>query len=393
MNAADRPAIVLVRSAAVVQGLALVVIPALSTVMTDKSGLALSATQYGTLFVPQTVLAIVFSLGGGSLMSRLGARAGLTLGFAANLIAMALIAATALLGSDREVSYVVLLAGTAFLGMGFAIVTPTLNVLAGELQPQNADRAILVANALLGGSAVIAPLLSILFIGLGVWWTLPVLCGVGMLTLCAATSRISIEIGTASKSRAKARVPARLWQFIAFAFVYGLCEQLNASWAPLYMSRHLAASASQGLLALAFFWGTATGARVIFALSSAKLKPPVVFCTLPFVLAAAFCMLASLPSYAPGWVGVAAFALAGAGVSALLPLLLSFAGRSMKALATTVTSIVFASYLAGYGAAAFGVGPLQHVVGIASLDAWAVGLALVVATLSIVIVKTPGATT
>jgi FHS family glucose/mannose:H+ symporter-like MFS transporter len=381
----------LVRGAALVQGLALVVIPALSTVITGKSGLALTTTQYGTLFIPQTILAIAFSLGDGGLVTRLGARTGLTIGFAANAVAMSLFAATALLHDAREGSYAVLLVGAAFLGAGFAIVTPTLNVLAAELEPQKADRAILFVNALLGGSAVIAPLLSILFISLGSWWTLPLLCAVGMLSLCVATSRLPIDVKAASNSASKARFPARLWLFITFAFAYGLCEQLNASWAPLYMSGHLAANASLGLLALAFFWGTATGARIVFALSSATLKPPVVFCALPCVLAAAFCALASLPAHAPGWLGVAAFALAGFGVSALLPLLLSFAERSMPAVATTVTSIVFASYLAGYGTAAFGVGPLQHVIAIASLDAWAVGLASIVATLSILIVKTMGA--
>jgi hypothetical protein len=88
---------------------------------------------------------------------------------------------------------------------------------------------------------------------------------------------------------------------------------------------------------------------------------------------------------------VAAFALAGLGVSALLPLVLSFSERNMPESATSVTSVLFAMYLVGYGAAAFGVGPLQaEGIALPALDVGAVGLACIFAALAFAIVRIVG---
>jgi hypothetical protein len=50
-----------------VQGLALVVIPTVSTTLTSARGLGLTEAEYGTLFVPQSLLAVAFSLGGAAI--------------------------------------------------------------------------------------------------------------------------------------------------------------------------------------------------------------------------------------------------------------------------------------------------------------------------------------
>ena len=384
--------LVLVRGAAVVQGLALVVIPTISDVLTNSHGFALSEARYGVLFLPQSLLAIVFSLGGAALTARLGVRTALVIGFAANALAMGLIASTALLMHEPSTAYVVLLCATSALGIGFSIVTPTLNVLAGRLDQTHADRSVLIVNALLGGSAAVAPLLLIAFVGIGWWWGLPAICALGMVVLIVGGLRTSFAAPKATtKSQRAAGVPLRVWLFGAFALVYGLCEQINGSWAPIYLSHHLGAAASFGSLALAVFWAVATAGRVVFAVASEKLKPAIVFRTLPFVLAAAFAVLAALPAHAPAVTGVLAFAFAGLGVSALLPLVLSLCEDDMRAVATTATSVVFSLYLVGYGIAAFGVGPLQQWgITIPTIDAFAVGLALVAAILAITIVRTTG---
>jgi hypothetical protein len=375
-----------------VQGLALVVIPTVSDIITKPHGVALSEGQYGALFLPQSLLAIAFSLGGAALTARLGAKSALAIGFVANALAMGLIASTALIVHDQHIAYVVLLCAAGALGIGFSIVTPTLNVLAGRLDRKHADRSVLIVNALLGGSAALAPLLAIGFVGLGWWWGLPAICAIGMLVLIVAVLRTSFEpTAVVPKSQPVAGVPARIWLFGAFALVYGLCEQINGSWAPLYLSHHLGAAASYGSLALAVFWAVATAGRIAFAVASAKLKPALVFSVLPFVLAAAFAVLATLPARAPALTGVFAFAFAGLGISALLPLVLSLCEDEMRAVATTATSVVFSLYLVGYGIAAFGVGPLQQRgITIPTIDAFAIGIALIAATIAITIVRTAG---
>ncbi len=383
----------LVRSAAFVQGLALVVIATVSTTLTSARGFGLSDASYGALFVPQSILAVIGSLGGAALEQKLGARKTLLIGFVANAVAMSSIAGSALV-TDKHAAFGVLLCATSFLGIGFSIVTPTLNVLAAKLDPQHADRAGLIVNALLGGSAAIAPLLFILFVSAGKWWGLPLLCAIGMLGLIVAALRIDLHDNAgAQAARARVALPSRVWLFAAFALAYGIAEQIDGSWAPLYMTHQLGAAASFGSLALTFFWAVATVARVFFAVATAKAKPTIVFRSLPFVLAASFALLAFLPSHAPALLGVVAFALAGLGISALLPLVLSLSERSMPDVAATATSVVFASYLVGYGIAAFGVGPLQERgIALSAIDVSGLCVTLVVAGLAALIARTVGET-
>ena len=70
-----------------------------------------------------------------------------------------------------------------------------------------------------------------------------------------------------------------------------------------------------------------------------------------------FVIIAVLPSGSPA-AGILAFALAGFGCSALLPLTISFAGEQLLTMGAAVAGAVIAFYQLGYGIAAFGTGPL-----------------------------------
>jgi len=374
--------------AAVFQGLALVTIPTLSTVLTDPRGFALSQTSYGALFVPQSILAIVFSLAGAVLTRRFGLKRVLITGLAADAVSMLLLASSARLTASDPVTYGVLLGAAGCLGFGFALVTPALNILAGGFAPQAMDRAVLIINALLGAAAALAPVLLVGFVGIGVWWGLPLLTGAALSVLFTLSWRLPFDVAGPPAVRSPAGLPRRFWLFAAFALVYGLCEQMNGSWAPLYVTRYLHAPASFGLLALTLFWALAAAGRVLFAEFSKQMPPATVFRVLPFLLAAAFVVLATLPAGAGPLAGSVAFALAGLGVSALLPLVISFGERSMPAQATSVTSSVFAIYLIGYGLAAFGAGPMQRLgFSLPALYGTSALLALCVAWLSFAIVN------
>jgi predicted MFS family arabinose efflux permease len=83
---------------------------------------------------------------------------------------------------------------------------------------------------------------------------------------------------------------------------------------------------------------------------------------LPFASAAALAVTAFLPKGEPT-LGLLAFALAGLGCSALLPLTISFGQDEMTTIAASVAGGLIAAYQVGYGIAAFGVGPLQERAG------------------------------
>jgi FHS family glucose/mannose:H+ symporter-like MFS transporter len=209
-----------------------------------------------------------------------------------------------------------------------------------------------------------------------------------MIVLFIASLRLPFDAAETSAQVPAARIPARFWTFAAFAFVYGLCEQMSGSWAPIYVTTHLAAPAWFGLLALTLFWALAAGARVVFAVGVKELPPTIVFRALPFLIACAFALLAAMPARANPIGAEVAFALAGLGASALLPLVISFCERSIPEAAASVTSLVFATYLIGYGTAAYGAGPLQRLgFGLPVLYGASIPLALLAAGLAFAIVR------
>jgi MFS family permease len=75
-----------VYAAGLVQGIVLVTFPAASTIFTDPGRYDLSNTQYGTMFLPQVLTAIIASLLGGSLARRIGSKRVYLVGLLANLI-------------------------------------------------------------------------------------------------------------------------------------------------------------------------------------------------------------------------------------------------------------------------------------------------------------------
>ena len=87
-----------------------------------------------------------------------------------------------------------LLLATTSLGIGFGLTVPALNTFTAAFFPQKIDSAVLVLNALLGLGTVLAPVFVAVFIGLGIWWGLPVLA------VCVAACTVIIQPVPAASS-------------------------------------------------------------------------------------------------------------------------------------------------------------------------------------------------
>jgi fucose permease len=392
---AQRSEIAAVYTAGVVQGLALVTFPAASVIFTRADGYGLSSTEYGAMFLPQALTAIGASLLGASLSRFLDLKRIYLLGLAADLLAMALLVASRFLTGIHTLAYGVLLAATASLGVGFGLTVPALNTLAAGFFPQKVDVAILVLNALLGLGTALAPILAAIFVGLGVWWGLPVLVGVGTLGLLVFSLGLPLGQGPAGAAararRDRTLIPAQFWVFAGFALLYGIVETMNGNWATLYMTQELGASATLASLALTVFWGAVTGGRVLFAAVAKWLPESVTYRVLPFVVAVAFVVTARLPNDQP-LLGIVAFGIAGLGCSALLPLTISFGEKALTTITASVAGGLVAFYQMGYGIAAFGVGPLREQAGLGlnSIIGWTAAVALTMAALSFLVVRREG---
>jgi MFS family permease len=352
-----------VYAAGLIQGVALVTFPAASTIFTDPSQYGLSNTQYGTMFLPQVVTAITSSLLGGKLAARFGIKRVFLAGLVADLASMALLIISQFFTSDQAVAYSLLLVATACLGVGFGLTVPAINELTAAFHPDRVDGSVLVLNALLGLGTALAPVFVAIFVGLGFWWGLPVMSSVLLLVLIAISAGLPLrpEPSEGARDRAaagrRAGIPRLFWAFAAFAVLYGFCETMNGNWSQLDMTTELHASATQASFALTAFWGMVTVGRVLFAMIARWFPPQRTYHVLPFLLAIMFVVIAVLPTGSPA-AGILAFALAGFGCSALLPLTISFAGEQLVTMGAAVAGAVIAFYQLGYGIAAFGTGPL-----------------------------------
>jgi len=386
-SAAERK---VVAAAGLVQGLALITFPAISTVLTSVE-YDLSSTRYGAMFLPQVVMAIVASLAGAGLARRLGTKPLYLAGLAADLAAMLLLLASAPI-AGRSAAYPTLLVATAFLGTGFGLTVPALNTLTAAFHPGGVDRAVLVLNALLGVGTVLAPVLSAIFLGLGSWWGLPLVGVVGLVGVLVASVRLPLRADDgASGVRAASAFPSRFWLFAVVGILYGVCETMNGNWSQLDMTQGLGATTAEAALSLTAFWGMVTIGRVAFALLEHRVPTWRTYHVLPFVLAVSFVLIARLPE-GSAVLAIAAFGLAGLGCSALLPLTISFGQAQLAAIAASVAGGVIAMYQVGYGIAALGVGALQdRGAALPSIFGATAVLAVVLGCLAFVVVRRPSA--
>ena len=99
----------------------------------------LSSTQYGAMFIPQVVLAILASAFGSRLARRLELRGVLRLGLCGDLLAMALLAASPLL-IGTQAAFVMLCVATGALGLGFGATVMALNTLVEGFFPKSRGR-------------------------------------------------------------------------------------------------------------------------------------------------------------------------------------------------------------------------------------------------------------
>jgi hypothetical protein len=378
-----------VNVAGLVQGITLVTFPAASTIFTAKGSYDLSSSQYGLMFVPQVITAVTAALLGAGLIgpglaSRLGERTVYLAGLVADLAAMLLLIVSWLVVHQHAAAYGLLLAATACLGAGFGLAVPALNTLAAAFHPQAVDRSVLVLNALLGLGTALAPVFVAIFVGLGFWTGLPILAAVLLVGLLLVSLRLPLRpapqpgagaqradtdtepaagalSGTGAQPAARSsatsgRIPAGLWLFGAFAILYGFCETMNGNWSQLDITS-LGVASTTAAVALTAFWAVVTAGRVLFAAIQRWLPSRATYHILPFLLAGAFLVIAVLPKHAP-LASVGAFALAGLGCSALLPLTISIGQEKLAHYQVFVAGGVIACYQFGYGLAAFGVGPL-----------------------------------
>jgi MFS family permease len=383
---ASRAEIGVVYFAAVVQGLALVTFPAASSIFTSPDGFGFDSTRYGTMFLPQVALAVLASGLAPKLARRWGLRRVLLIGFAGNIVSMALLALSRLLLGAPDLAFGMLLIATGALGLGFGATVMALNTYAETFFPESADRAVLVLNALLGLGTALAPVLVAIVVAMGAWWLLPavVACILALVFGVALREPLRASAGIAGTSASApiswGDLPLRFWLYAAAVFLYGIVETLNGNWAMLYLSDERGVSAQGASFALTAFWVMVTVGRVLIAVISRRVPARWIYLGLPILLVVVFQLAARVQGETGG---ILAFGFAGLACSAFLPLSISFGGREFPQLSAVMAGELIAFYQLGYGVAAFGIGPLRDLIGLAFSTILAAG-SIVAAPLAII---------
>jgi FHS family glucose/mannose:H+ symporter-like MFS transporter len=369
-----RTEIGVVYGAAVVQGLALVTFPAASAIFTSPDGFGFDSTRYGTMFVPQVVLAIFAAALAPKLARRWSLRRVLLAGLASDILSMSLLALGRLLIGAPDVAFAVLLIATAALGFGFGAAVMALNTYAEAFFPERTDGAVLALNALLGLGTALAPVFVAIVVALGAWWLLPVVvaCVMALLFGVAWTQPLHVSAGAEDTSTpiSWSRLPPRFWLYAAAVFLYGMLETLNGNWSMLYLSSERGVSSRDASFALTAFWVMVTVGRVLIAAISRWVAARWIYVVLPLLLLITFQIAARVQDETEG---IVAFGLAGLACSAFLPLSISFSGNEFPRLSAVMAGELIAFYQLGYGVAAFGIGPLHDQLGLTFAAIFAAG--------------------
>ncbi|MFA6917082.1 MAG: MFS transporter [Parachlamydiales bacterium] len=369
-------------TAGLLQGVAMVAFPATATIFTSASGYGMTSTEYGSIFLPDIIIAILSAVMGGRLAHSCSLKSIYLWGLLANMLSMGIFLLSALMLPHQEWAFGLLFVATGLLGLGFGLTVPVLNTFMAIYSPKKVDSALLILNALLGLGTALAPVFIAVFDGLGFWWGLPLILMSALGLLLALSSLLPFESGKPPEEQTEKLnvIPSAFWLFAAGVFLYGILETMSGNWATVYLTKSMQADVTEASLALTSFWGAVTLGRVIFAFSNRFVAEGTIYKALPLVIAFAYLCVYWQEVPSP-WSGIWIFGLAGFGCSALLPLSISFASNALPTIRKSVAGGLIAAYLTGYGVSAFGVGPLeklgidiQMIFGLCALIAIAFGI-------------------
>jgi MFS family permease len=377
--------------AAWMQGMLLVIFPAMSTFLLQAEGFNLTPFMYGSLFIPQVLIALMVLALNPFLTRTLGSKAVFALGLLANGLAMILFAVSKMKLTDPQQAYMMLLGSTGLIGLGFGLSMPTFNSICALLNPKKTSAFLLILMTLLGIGATVAPLLANLFVQSNAWWQLPALLAFLLFCLFLLSLTLKLPGGKIHIEPTTSRViivPTRLGLFAAFALFYGIIETLSGNWLSIYMSQSFGASFEKQSLALTTFWGSITLGRLLYGIESLMQKKWT-FQLFPFLVASAFFIFFSLNSQTTYWPFVAS-GLLGFGCSLLLPLAINFANKQLDKMTFYVPIVLICFYLVGYIIATCGVGALVEYdqISLHRLYSYGAIIAVLMGLLALLIVQT-----
>jgi len=151
-------------------GVALVLFPAAGSILTSVEHHGFSSSQFGSIFTPQIIMAILSSLYASKLADKIGMKKVLLYGLFALVLSTALLTASQGLEGNVTAAFVMVLVATGFLGIGFGFSLTALNPFAYQLFVGKETSALTALHFFLGIGTATSPLLISYFTSLEMWW-------------------------------------------------------------------------------------------------------------------------------------------------------------------------------------------------------------------------------
>jgi fucose permease len=354
------PPVVVVYLNGVVQGMSIVSVPALGAVL--KAQLDLSDAEYGAVFLPQLVFAVIGALGGGALSRRIGLKALLVLALLAIVAAQSLLAASGAVPDG--LAFPALLLATASLGLGVGLQAAPINTYPAILFPGRSHAAVVAAHMLIGLGLATGPLLVAPFIAAGVWSLWPAALAGIALVLAVVTGGVALPSEPAPAADGDGHAPrpvaAPLFRvFVVLSILYAFAEGTFANWVVVFLSEGRGLDDAVAGAALSVFWGALVVGRLGGSALVGIVSPRLVWAAMPVLMAAAFLLI----PLARGPVGgIAVFAFAGLACSAYFPLMIAIAAEIFPRHVAWVASALIAALMVGIGAVSFLIGAAREVL-------------------------------
>ncbi len=343
-------------------GVALVLFPAAGSIFTSADHHGFSSGQFGSIFTPQIIMAILSSLYASKLADKVGMKKVLLYGLFALILSAGLLTASHWLEGNVTAAFVIVLMATGFLGTGFGFSLTALNPFAYQLFAGKETSALTALHFFLGIGTATSPLLISYFTSLDMWWGASLATAIVLLFLLIFTWTLPLKLATETTEKEVSaevvnfKIPGRLWWYITAVFFYGACEATFGSWGAVFLEKQGGLSVAKASLGLSLFWGSVAVGRILFALLALKFKTNWLYAAAPFVLALIFYLLPQANSEV---LYLCAMAAGGLVISFMLPKSFSNATADFPKNAAVVSGFLVAALQLGTGFSANVIGFLN----------------------------------
>lgn len=228
--------VIAIYSGGFLTGVALVLFPAAGSIFTSTEHHGFSSGQFGAIFTPQIIMAIIASLSASKLAKKIGMKNVLLFGILGLIISCSMLTASHWAEANTGLAFVIILIATGFLGIGFGLALTALNPFAYQLFSGKETSALTALHFFLGIGTATSPLLISYFTGLEIWWGASLVTAIILTLVFIFTWTLPLNLvdeekeDVASVSTVKITIPKRLWWYIVAVFFYGACEATFGSW-------------------------------------------------------------------------------------------------------------------------------------------------------------------